>query len=241
MDISQPSMDTMREIKSRRDAIAEQQSKVNREELSRDKALERSQGVRAFMAWFAQERAKGNLVMSGDHLIDVQPDLSKRFNFGMANMRYFIALPEESMKWFFELPWLHVAIARDSSSLSLVCARSRIGDLHLPEFAMNFETKALPMLRMMCNYHYLDVRAQLGQPHVDESGKRVMAIGRDVLMTMDIRVISGERTFEALLDGKAANGFSVRSITRAKVPGHRLKPLDLDIPKTPLLSVGKAR
>lgn len=241
MTNSELSLDAMGEIKSRRDSLASQQSDAVSDEEKRAKNSNRANGVRAFMAWFGRQRKANGVVMSGEHMLDVQRGLSNRFAIGLLDMRYYIAIPEDCRDWFFELPWLHAAIGRDCSMLSLVCARPQIPDVSLPEFSMNFETECEAMLKMMSNYHYLDVRLVTGASEPLANGNRAVGVSKDVFMTLDIRVISGERTFVALLDGRKANGFENRSITSAKAPTKRLKPLDVDLPRTPLLSIGKAR
>lgn len=235
------SPDAMREIKSRRDALARMQDSAASEEQARAKLVKRSAGVRAFMSWFARQRQSHALVMSSDRMLDVQPSLSGRFSIGLLDMRYYIAIPEDCREWFFEMPWLHAAVSRDSSVLSLVCERSRVPDASLPEFAMNFNTDCASMLKMLSNYHYLDVRLVTGASRVDKAGCRSVSVSKDVFMTLDIRVVQGERTFDALLDGRRADGFSTRSVTRAKAPSYHLKPLDVDPPSTPLVSIAKAR
>ena len=231
----------MREIKSRRDLLANQQSDAVLNEETNVRIAKRADGVRAFMVWFGVQRESQSVVSVGDCQLDIQKGLSDRFSIGLLDMRYYIAIPEDCRDWFFELPWLHVAIGRNSSMLSLVCARPRIPGVSLPEFSMNFDTQCASMLKMMSNYHYLDVRILMGATEVLSNGSRQVAVSKDVFMTLDIRVIAGERTFVALLDGRKANGFDNRSITTAKAPTRRLKPLDLDLPRTPLLSCGKDR
>ena len=241
MTTAELSIDAMREIKSRRDSLASQQSDAVSDEEKKARLAKRADGVRAFMVWFGKQRKSQSVVVSGEHMLDVQKSLSDRFSIGLLDMRYYIAIPEDCRDWFFELPWLHVAIGRDSSMLSLVCARPRIPGVSLPEFSMNFDTECAPMLKMMSNYHYLDVRILTGTPEVLPNGNRQVGVSKDVFMTLDIRIIAGERTFVALLDGRKANGFDNRSITSAKAPSKRLKPLDVDPPRTPMLSSGKAR
>ena len=241
MTTSELSLDAMREIKSRRDSLASQQSDAVSDEAKRVKNAKRADGVRAFMAWFGKQRKSQGVVVSGENMVDVQRSLSDRFAIGLLDMRYYIAIPEDCRDWFFELPWLHAAIGRNNSMLSLVCARPRVPNVTLPEFSMNFDTECAPMLKMMTNYHYLDVRLITGTSARLASGNREVSVSKDVFMTLDIRVIAGERTFVALLDGRKANGFENRSVTSAKAPSKRLKPLDVDLPRTPMLSIGKAR
>jgi hypothetical protein len=241
MTTSELSIDAMREIKSRRDSLASQHTKDVDDEAKRIKLAKKADGVRAFMAWFGRQRQSQGVVMASQHMLDVQKSVSDRFSVGLLDMRYFIAIPEDCRDWFFEMPWLHAAIGRDNSVISLVCARSQVPDVTLPEFSLNFDTGVPAMLKMMSNYHYLDVRLITGAPTQLSGGRRAISVSKEVHMTLDIRVISGERTFANLLDGRRPNGLDSRSVTTAKAPTRQLKPLDIDPPRTPLLSAGKAR
>lgn len=231
--------DAMAAIKARRDSLARQSAKADAEEAHRLARAQASAGVKAFTAWFNKHRAMGEIVMSGDRMLDVQPALSNRFCIGMFDMRYYLGIPAECEDWFRELPWLHAVIGRDASSLSLVCERSRLPEVTLPEFSLNFEVGAFGMLKMMSNYHYLDVRLITQAASERADGGRSIHIGRDVLMTLDIRVVPGERTFTALLDGRKADGFQNRAVLvnfdRRVTDGDLREydpPLQLKVPKT---------
>lgn len=150
--------------------------------------------------------------MPSEDMLDVQPALSQEFCVGIHDMRYFIGVPRDCVEWFFELPWLHAAISLGSSRLSLVCERIRVPGIEVPAFALNFTVSPESYIKGMAHYHYLDVRVTDVKPN--EDGR--YAVSREVYMTLDIRSVSTERSFRAVLDGRVADGFQNRSIARVK-------------------------
>ena len=241
MTTSEISLDAMLELRSRRDVLADQSNRVVLDDVRLARRAQMSNGVRAFMKWFGGQRKSHGIVMTSDTMLQVQDDLRSQFSVGMYDMRYFLAIPFECRDWFCEMPWLHVAISNSNSVLSLVCERSRLPEVSLPEFALNFSIESKGIIKMMSNYHYLDVRIITEKQSVDNTGRQKILVSRDVYLTMDIRVVGGEGTFLSLLDGRNPYGFKNRSVTTAKAPTPRAKAVDLDVPKTPLLSSGKAR
>lgn len=206
--------DALRVLRNRRSATASGSPAVP--ESVDQAALPREQDaakLRAFSAWFGRERSEGNIVMSGENMLDVGPALSRRFTIGMHDMRYFIGIPQDVKEWFSAMPWLHVALPRGSAALSLVCERVRYPGASMPEFALTFEVAAAALIKMLSNYHFIDVREIVPSSKEDQAAG-VVYIGRDVLMTLDIRVVDGGQTFLTLLDGRTADGLQRRTAGR---------------------------
>jgi hypothetical protein len=168
-------------------------------------------GIRAFVAWFTARRAAGEVTMSSDRMIDVLPALSRRFCIGLNDARYYIGLPPEAREWFTTMPWLHATVGTASKSLSLVCERSRAPGAELREFALNFELPVAGIVKMLCCYHYLDVRWIEHTGDIRPDGTQPVRVGRDVVMTLDIRVVSQGGGFVEILDGRDPNGMQNRS------------------------------
>ncbi|ABM96842.1 hypothetical protein [Methylibium petroleiphilum] len=175
--------------------------------------------------------------MSSENMLDVGPALGGRFNIGMHDMRYFIAIPQDVKEWFSAMPWLHVALTRGGTALSLVCERLRHAGAFTPEFALNFEVISPKLIKALANYHFLDVREIVPSSREDQDAG-VVHIGRDVLMTLDIRVVDGGQTFLALLDGRSAEPSRHRplhgGLERGPLDGgdRSMKPRSRGIPGT---------
>lgn len=202
----------LRDLKERSLALAKRHASRADDETREQRHEQESAGIRAFLAWFKRQRAAGTITMPSEDMLDVQPELSREFCVGIHDMRYFIGIPRECVEWFFELPWLHAAISTAASRLSLVCERVRAPGLEVPAFALNFTVHPESYIKGMAHYHYLDVRVV--DIHQQEESR--YAISREVYMTLDIRSVSTERSFRAVLDGRLADGFQNRSIARAK-------------------------
>jgi hypothetical protein len=231
--------DAMAAIKARRTSLLRDNEKALHDEAIAAQRLAASQGVRAFSSWFAKERAAGEIVMSADRMLNVQPTLSARFCVGLFESRYYLGLPEDVVPWFRDMPWLHAALIRATSSLSLVCERTRLPDVTLPEFSLNFDVGSPAIVKSLSHYHYLDVRAIRKAATDRPDGRRDIEVARDVLMTLDIRVVTGAETFRDLLDGREAHGFSNRhpfQVFERRVTDGVLRefgpPLELAVPKT---------
>lgn len=239
MDGQLLSDNAMAAIKARRTALLRESEKAQHAEAVATQLLAASQGARAFSSWFATQRAAGEIVMSADKMLSVQPNLSSQFCVGLFESRYYLGLPADVLTWFRDMPWLHAALLRATSSLSLVCERTRLPDVTLPEFSLNFDVGSPAIIRSLAHYHYLDVRAIKKAAVQRPDGRRDIEVSRDVLMTLDIRVVSGVETFRDLLDGRDANGFSNRhpfQVFERRVTDGDLRefgpPLELSVPKT---------
>lgn len=216
--------------------LAQGHARAHARQQSLQQAQHESAGIRAFVAWFAARRAAGELTMSGDHMIDVLPVLSRRFCIGLNGGRYYIGMPPEAREWFTSMPWLHATVGTASRSLSLVCERSRVPGAELREFALNFELPVPSIVKMLSCYHYLDVRWIEHTGEVREDGTQSVRVGREVVMTLDIRVIALGGGFTEVLDGRNPNGHQNRAKiserarpTTSSIPG----PFTLDAPTTP--------
>lgn len=205
MTVSENSLNAMRAFRHRNDGGASQMTKKAAPD-HHPTSVQQIEGARAFASWFAQQRKERGIVMSTSSMLDVQPSLLSQFSIGLHDMRYFVAIPDSCKVWFRSLPWMHVAVSRNSSVLSLVCDRTVTHEITLPEFSMNFPVACEGVTRMLTNYHYLDVRVITGAPIAGPSGSRQIMVGREVFMTMEIRVTSGDADFDDLLDSRTISG-----------------------------------
>lgn len=235
------------EIHSRRDSLAIEHAAATRRLESDESKAFASTGALAFTRWFSDQRSARRVVMSSPHIIDVQPELSSCFAIGIYEHRYYLAIPEQVWPWFSDMPWLHVAIQRNGSVLSLVCERVKTPLVNLPAFALKFETGCASRLKLMTSYHYLDVRRLV--PMQGEPGGERVALSRDVVMALDIRVLDDVEGFDALLDGRTPHGYNNRSaapvvlrsapVPTASVPIH--ERIDAPDSHTPVIASAKAK
>lgn len=204
MSATELSEDALRAIRSRKAANSVTPATPPAAEVRPARAGLDASVVRAFSQWFAEQRKTGSLLLPSESMLDVQASLSSRFSIGMHDLRYFIGIPSEIKDWFTALPWMHVAIPRGGSNLALVCESLRWSGGAMPAFALNFEVNCLGALRMLEHYHYLDVREVMPATK-DEAAAGTVRIGRDVLGTFEIRIVTGARTFQSVLDGRKAD------------------------------------
>lgn len=143
-------------------------------------------GAVGFQNWFMRQRAAGELVMSSDRVLEVQPGLSKTFCIGLFGERYYMGIPLDFCAIFSGLPWEYASIDIAKSSFTLYCGGDP--DISLVPFSLLFQVSPVSILRYLSNYHYIDVRsANLGENEPSQ-GARGVLVGRTVLSTLDIRV-----------------------------------------------------
>jgi hypothetical protein len=140
--------------------------------------------AREFMAWFQRQRHEGGIAMPAENVLEVLPSLSRSFCIGLHDLRYFIGVPRELVRWFFDLPWLCAEVGAETSLLSLHCRRSHAAAAPLPAFTLNFDVQPPGYLAGLVHYHFLDVRAIDAIP----ANGGPFGISREVYMTLDIRV-----------------------------------------------------
>ena len=138
--------------------------------------------VHAFVEWMNHHYRDGGISMPSQHLLEVQPRLSREFCIGLHDMRYYIGVPTSTGRWFFGLPWACAAVS--GSSLLLVCRAAQGQGLAIPAFCLSFEVNPANYTRGLSHYHFLDVRTV----ELDRQRPGAFHISRRVASTLPVRI-----------------------------------------------------
>jgi hypothetical protein len=196
------------EIKDTANALAKENRGRTKQVETAEQIAAAGRALASFQKWISGCIASGSLRASSPQLLDVQRELSCQFMLGSFDARFFVGVPSSVEGWFFDAPWLHLALRRGHPGISLVCERFRSATGSVPGFALNFESVPEDIVNFMANHHYVDVRRVVVDPRDPER----RAVTTTVAMTMEIRVITAEKDFVALLDGRTPDGFQNRSV-----------------------------
>lgn len=207
---SPPPAGVLDEIKDKADVLAKENRGRAKQAETAEQLAAAGKALASFQKWIAGCIAAGTLRASSPQLLDVQPELSRQFMLGSYDARFFVGVPASVDGWFFDAPWLHLALRRGHPGISLVCERFRSATGSVPGFALNFESVPEEIVNFMANHHYVDVRRVMVDPQDPER----RSVTTTVAMTMEIRVITEEKDFVALLDGRTPDGFQNRSVFR---------------------------
>ncbi len=150
-----------------------------------------------FRTWWGTCTAGGMMRMTSPGLFEAGPGLNEKFMMGLLGRRFFLGIPEDVMKWFVHAPWMHVAVRPNFSGIALVCSKFGAGKRGIREFAIFFPDVPVEVVSMLSSYHYIDVRAIVGDK----------AVSKVSSMTMEVVPVQGDLNFETFSSGASAAAF----------------------------------
>lgn len=168
--------------------------------------------VQCFQSWlqFISRKHQVDFNHSDKSIIHINENISRRFCLGIAENRIFLGIQPNEMKWFKGIPWLHVALRKNSQKINIVCEETTIDNVTIPYFAIALNTSSAEKINKLTKYHYLDVRLI----QLDASGT-VRGVSQFVSTTLSIIVVNEDENLISLLADKVGKSSSNRSKFRS--------------------------
>jgi hypothetical protein len=161
---------------------------------------------RDFQIWLNKMRESGLATSKGERIVGISEQGTRQFALGIAGDRVFIGIGGPEAAWFKGLPWLHVAIKKDTPFLNFVSEETMLNGTLFQSFAVCFAADDAQKTNHLAKCHFLDVRQVVMGPN-----GVVTAVHSQVLSTIDVVIVEDDKSILSLLDGKQSNGFTNRS------------------------------
>jgi len=162
-----------------------------------------------FQSWLIGLRYGGMARAEAEHIVSVDPEVTRRFCVGLVDGRLFFGVQEPELSWFRDLPWLHVACRRGGTRMSFVTEECVVSGATIPCFALSFLSDHREQIALISRYHYLDIRVVEPRTGPEEG---LISISGSVLTTVDVVVTEDESCLPGLLAGRSPGGHKNRSV-----------------------------
>ncbi len=159
--------------------------------------------------WLLGLRREGRAHTVDTMVVDIDEHASKRFCLGVSGGRVFLGVQAIELEWFGHLPWLHCAVRKGGSTISLVSEGTVSGNAEIPCFAISLHAGGADRVALLTRCPYLDVR----EITVGKSGAAI-GVSRRVLTTIDVVLTKDDSTLEGLMAGRTPSGFTNHSAFR---------------------------
>lgn len=151
----------------------------------------------SFRTWWSECSSKGWLRLASPQLMEVDQALSSKFMIGIFGRRFYIGVPPEAATWFFDAPWIHLAVRPGFSGVALVCGRFKSGKKAMNDFALYFSGVPAAIATTLGAFHYIDVRGIVNGQYVT----------KEAFMTMEVVPVHGEVKFDTFASGASSAAF----------------------------------